>query len=435
MNPPSTFGYAFSLSAVAVLLAGCGWSQPIGAPGATPQSSQFVPYNERGRLLKNSSSVPDGVGPSSRLVALNGTLYGTTGGGGTSGDGTVYSITTSGAENVLHSFAIGCQRRKACNDGLIPTGLVRVNGTLYGTTGGGGLGPCINRYGPNGCGAVFSITTGGAETLLYSFGSGCRHARSCNDTYPNGLSAIHGTLYGASWYGGTYGSGTVYSVTTGGVEKRLHSFGRGGWGDGGSGYPNPGLIEVDGTLYGTASEGGANGAGFVFTMSKSGRMNVLYSFDAPSGGGGAGANGSLIDADGVLYGTTWEGGAYHSGTAFSITTSGTVTVLHSFGAGCHPGKRCSDGVGPSAGLLDVKGTLYGVTHGGGTHASGTVFSLTTSGSEKVLHSFSQAHGGPEESLTELNGVLYGVTGGGTCNGGTVYSITLSGKVAVLHNFC
>ena len=170
-------------------------------------------------------------------------------------------------------------------------------------------------------------------------------------------------------------------------------------------------------------------------MSKSGRMNVLYSFDAPSGGGGAGANGGLIDADGVLYGTTWEGGAYHSGTAFSITTSGTVTVLHSFGAGCHPGKRCSDGVGPSAGLLDVKGTLYGVTHGGGSHASGTVFSLTTSGREKVLHSFSQAYGGPEESLTELNGLLYGVTGGGTCNGGTVYSITLSGKVAVLHNFC
>ena len=110
---------------------------------------------------------------------------------------------------------------------------------------------------------------------------------------------------------------------------------------------------------------------------------------------------SLIDVNGVLYGTTWEGGTNQSGIAFSITTSGTVTVLHSFGAGCHPGKQCSDGVGPSAGLLDVKGTLYGVTHGGGTHASGTVFSLTTSGSEKVLHSFSQAHGGPAEGLTEL----------------------------------
>lgn len=422
----SSFNRVLGLCIAAALLPGCGGAQPpFGPPGAMPQSRSLGgPL----RAQTQDTNVPDGYGPSSRLVALKGTLYGTTGGGGTSGAGTVYSMTASGAEKILHSFATGCQKRKECSDGLIPTGLVRVNGTLYGTTGGGGLGPCKNRYGPNGCGAVFSITTGGAETVLYSFGTGCRHAHGCNDAYPNGLSAIDGTLYGASWYGGTYGSGTVYSVTTGGVEKRLHSFGRGGWGDGGSGYPNPGLIDVDGMLYGTTFYGGAQGAGFVFTMSKSGRTSVLYSFDAPSGGGSAGATGSLIDVNGVLYGTTSEGGTYQSGTAFSITTSGTVTVLHNFGAG-------SDGVGPSAGLLDVKGTLYGVTHGGGTHASGTVFSLTTSGTEKVLHSFSQAGGGPAESLTELNGILYGVTGGGTCNGGAAYSVTLSGKVTVLHNFC
>ncbi len=417
---------ALSCFGATALLAGCGGSQPlIGAPGAMPQSRSLGgPLSAQ----TQDTSIPDGFGPSSRLVALNGTLYGTTGGGGTGGEGTVYSITTSGAEQVLHSFATGCQRRKTCFDGLIPTGLVRVNGTLYGTTGGGGLGPCKNRYGPNGCGAVFSVTTGGAEKVLYSFGSGCRHPRGCNDVYPNGLTAIHGALYGGSWYGGTYGSGTVYSITTSGVEKRLHSFGRGGWGNGGSGYPNPGLIEADDTLYGTTYYGGAQGAGFVFSMSKSGRTNALSSFDAPSGGGSAGATGSLIDVNGVLYGTTWEGGTYQSGTAFSITTSGTVTVLHNFGAG-------SDGVGPSAGLLDVKGTLYGVTHGGGTHASGTVFSLTTSGSEKVLHSFSEGYGGPGAGLTRLNDILYGITGGGACGGGTVFSITLSGTVKILHTFC
>jgi uncharacterized repeat protein (TIGR03803 family) len=72
--------------------------------------------------------------------------------------------------------------------------------------------------------------------------------------------------------------------------------------------------------------------------------------------------------------------------------------------------------------------LYGVTTNGGICASGTVFSITTSGSENVLHSFSQAYGGPGEGLTELNGILYGITGGGTCDGGTVFSITLSGTV-------
>lgn len=131
---------------------------------------------------------------------------------------------------------------------------------------------------------------------------------------------------------------------------------------------------------------------------------------------------------------TGAGGTYQGGTAFSITTSGTVTVLHSFGVGCQPRKPCSEGEGPIGGLLDVKDTLYGVTSGGGTHASGTVFSLTTSGSEKVLRSFSQGHV-PGAGLTELNGTLYGITGGGTCGGGTVFSVTLSGTAKVPHNFC
>jgi uncharacterized repeat protein (TIGR03803 family) len=428
--------YALAIGTAAALLAGCGGSQPpISAPGAMPQSRSLG-----GTLSAQTqdTSVPDGSEPDTRLVALNGKLYGTTRAGGANNQGTVYGITTTGAEQVLHSFATGCQKAKKCADGAIPTGLVHVTGTLYGTTGGGGVGPCKNPYGPNGCGTVFSVTTGGAEKVLYSVGSGCRHPNRCNDAYPNGLSAINGTLYGTSWYGGRFGLGTVYSVTTGGVEKRLHSFGRGGRGDGGSGYPNPGLIDVDGTLYGTTLYGGAQGAGFVFTMSKSGRTKVLYSFDAPPpGDGSAGANGGLVDVNGVLYGTTSEGGAYHdNGTAFSITTNGTVNVLHNFGAGCNPVRRCSDGVAPDAGLLDVKGILYGTTARGGKHASGTVFSLTTNGSEKLLHSFAYSNGPPIAGLTELHGTLYGATVyGGTCGDGTVYSITLSGTVKVLHSFC
>jgi uncharacterized repeat protein (TIGR03803 family) len=380
-----------------------------------------------------NTSFPDGLEPDTRLVALNGRLYGTTRAGG-AGQGTVYSITTSGAEKVLHSFATGCQKGEKCSDGAIPTGLVHVKNTLYGTTGGGGLGPCKNPYGPNGCGTLFSLTTRGTENVLYSFGSGCIRSRGCRDaSYPNGLTAIHGTLYGTSWYGGKYTLGTAYTVRTSGVETVLHSFGQGCF----CGYPNAGLTDVDGTLYGTTLYGGAQNAGSVFSMSKSGRTRVLYSFDAPPSGGSAGANGSLVDVNGVLYGTTSGGGAYHgNGTAFSIMTNGTVNVLHNFGAGCNPVRRCSDGEAPDAGLLDVKGILYGTTARGGKHASGTVFSLTTSGSEKVLHSFAPSEDFPLARLTELHGILYGTTiYGGTCDGGTVFSITLSGKETVLHSFC
>lgn len=430
---------AFHGFVLVVLLAGCGGSQPpVGAPRAIPQSYEIAPRNALSESFQNTSSAPDGFGPSSRLVALSGKLYGTTRAGGAGNEGTVYRITPSGVEAVLHSFATGCRRRKKCSDGSNPTSLVHLSGTLYGTTGGGGLGPCGNPHGPDGCGTVFSFKNG-AETVLYSFtGGGCRHSRRCRDANsPNALSAIDGTLYGTSWYGGTYGLGTVFSVTTSGVEKVLHSFGRGskGLGAEGGAYPNEGVIGIDGTLYGTTVYGGANGAGEVYSMSKTGRTKVLYSFDAPLGGGSAGPNGSLINVNGVLYGTTNGGGAYHDeGTVYSITTDGTVTVLHSFGAGCPPRKKCSDGEYPDSGLIDVNGVLYGETAEGGTHASGTVFSVTTSGSENVLRSFSQGYG-PGEGLTSLNGILYGVTGGGTCGGGTVFSLTISGKVRRLHTFC
>ncbi len=75
---------------------------------------------------------PDGEYPQATLVDVNGTLYGTTQGGGTNLYGTVFSITTSGSENVLYSF-------KGGKDGAFPWGgLAYVSGTLYGVTSQGG---------------------------------------------------------------------------------------------------------------------------------------------------------------------------------------------------------------------------------------------------------------------------------------------------------
>ena len=93
----------------------------------------------------------------------------------------------------------------------------------------------------------------------------------------------------------------------------------------------------------------------------------------------------FIDVHNVLYGTTVDGGPYEGnydrgGTVFSITTGGTEKALHFFGNG-------TDGSAPIAPLADVKGTLYGTTESGGTYpcghtGCGTVFSITTGGVEK-----------------------------------------------------
>jgi uncharacterized repeat protein (TIGR03803 family) len=247
---------------------------------------------------------------------------------------------------------------------------------------------------------------------------------------------VNGTLYGTTGGGGAYGFGTVYSVTLGGKEKVLHSFGNGTDGA----YPVGDLIDVNGTLYGTTAGGGANGCGSygycgtVFSITPGGTEKVLHNFvGAPSDG--AGPRG-LTNVGGTLYGTTYTGGANTYGTVFKITTSGKESVLYSFAG------PPNDGSGPRAGLTNVGGTLYGTTCNGGANASvayyyclskgdGTVYKITTSGTESVLHSFAGPPSdglNPLAGLTNVGGTLYGTTfygGKGRCSAtgcGTVFSI-------------
>jgi uncharacterized repeat protein (TIGR03803 family) len=138
----------------------------------------------------------NGGQPNAALIDVNGMLYGTTEYGGKHGKGTVFRITTAGAEKVIHSFGSG-------SDGADPvSSLLNVNGTLYGTTQYGG--------GSTGCGTVFSLTPSGSEHLLYSFNGepdGCAPSE--------GLIDVNGILYSATRYGGPngYGEGTLFSVS------------------------------------------------------------------------------------------------------------------------------------------------------------------------------------------------------------------------------
>ena len=151
-------------------------------------------------VLYKFKGAPDGAGPGS-LIAAKGMLYGTTSAGGKDNKGTVFSITTSGKETVLHSFAGG-------SDGENPGGatLLDVNGTLYGTTEYGGAKDY--RSGTSGYGVVFSVTTGGSEHVLYSFKG------APDGELPNGgLNNIGNTLYGTTQEGGKYGEGSAFSLT------------------------------------------------------------------------------------------------------------------------------------------------------------------------------------------------------------------------------
>ena len=206
--------------------------------------------------------------------------------------------------------------------------------------------------------------------------------------------------------------------------------------------PNYGpLVQgLDGKLYGTTEYGGIGtkctaGCGTVFKITTTGTLTTLHSFDSTDGA--TILSGLVLATDGNYYGTTELGGTNGDGTVFKITPSGTSTTLHSFAG--------PDGIRPSAGLVQGSdGNLYGATTGGGNtttcsigaNGCGTIFKITRTGSFTTLHVFVGADGAvPSGTLIQGNGTFYGTTsGGGAHNDGTVFKMSPSGAVTTLHSF-
>jgi uncharacterized repeat protein (TIGR03803 family) len=152
-------------------------------------------------VLYSFTGGSDGGGPVAGLIMdAAGNLYGTTAGGGSSGQGAVFKIDTSNHESVLYSFTGG-------SDGGGPLAvLIRdAAGNLYGTTSQGGVG-CA----PVGCGTIFKINPSNNETTIYSFTGG-----SDGSLPMAGLIMDEaGNLYGTAYQGGSLcnapGCGTVF---------------------------------------------------------------------------------------------------------------------------------------------------------------------------------------------------------------------------------
>jgi len=136
------------------------------------------------------------------------------------------------------------------------------------------------------------------------------------------------------------------------------------------GLPSAGLIrDSEGNLYGTARDGGASNDGTVFKLTKNGKFKVLYSFVGSPKDGAQPVASLVMDKQGNLYGTTFQGGAYGYGTVFKLSPTGTESVLYSFTGG-------ADGSEPVASLvMDKQGNLYGTTPDGGAYSHGTVFKV------------------------------------------------------------
>ncbi|MGA7095305.1 MAG: choice-of-anchor tandem repeat GloVer-containing protein [Candidatus Cybelea sp.] len=338
--------------------------------------------------------VSDGSDPVAALTAQQGVLYGTTYRGGAYGYGTLFSLTTSGKEKVLHSFS---------QDGVAPAArLLILNGIFYGTTSGGGR----NRYG-----SVFAIKTSGKQLWSYAFKGGADGIDP-----QGGLMVQSGNLFGATWSGGNQHDGSVYKITPSHAEIQLHAF----VGNHDGANPDGELLRVGHLFYGTTSAGGGvypADYGTVFSVTPSGQEKILHAF-ADNYQDGIEPLAGLTAMNGALYGTTQWGGKYENGTVFSITTAGKERVVYSFG------KNATDGTNPEAPVVAQNGNLFGTTAWGGANGKGTVFEVTVSGKERVLHSFDWYDGtSPVSGLIALNGLLYGTTdSGGTYSVGTIFAL-------------
>jgi uncharacterized repeat protein (TIGR03803 family) len=254
----------------------------------------------------------------------------------------------------------------------------------------------------------------------------------------SGLSqATDGNLYGTTYYGGAGDSGEVFKISPGGTLKTAYSFcSRSDCADGEYSYAVP-AQGTDGNFYGTTYLGGVNDQGTVFKLSSSGTLTTLHSFN---GTDGAEPLAGVVQAgNGAFYGTTYQGGSKGDGTVFKITASGAFTTLHSF---CSQ-TNCTDGLNPFAPLvLGTDGNLYGTTLGGGTHDDGTVFKITPSGALTILHSFCSQTGCPDGEFPQTgviqasDGNFYGTTIlGGAYGNGTIFKVTPTGTFTTLYSVC
>jgi uncharacterized repeat protein (TIGR03803 family) len=419
----------------------------------------------------------DGAGPYTLVQAKDGNFYGTTNGSGigASPRGTVFKITPSGTFTTLYSFTDG-------NDGAFPRAGLTLgkDSNLYGTTAAGGA---------NQMGAIFRITSSGAFTTLYSFTGGSDGAS------PQAVLTLgkDGNFCGTNSSGGTAGDGVIFQVTASGMLTPLYNFTTSGdntyqadmrqagltLGDDGNFYgltqasaywhlgpisggtlfrmtpagavttlyaftwagfgwsPHASLtLGEGGNFFGTASGGGVNNDGTIFTITPEGRPKVLHDLDDSEG---SNPNALTLGKDRNFYGTTYGGGAYGNGTIFRITPSGVFTTLYSFTGG-------NDGANPNPLTLSKDGNLYGTAQNDGANGDGTVFKITPSGIFTLLYTFTAY-----DPTTYLNtdganpmgalvlgkdGNFYGATNnyGGAYGNGTIFRITPSGILTTVYSF-
>jgi uncharacterized repeat protein (TIGR03803 family) len=330
--------------------------------------------------LESFSSGSDLAHPHGGVSVSGNGFFGVSQAGGTFGTGTVFERKADGTVSILRSFAAVAGHTASNVGGASPTGPLAISGNLlYGTTPAGG------PYG-NGTVFSVS-TSGTGFTVLRDFSAlDTGFSTNADGAQPRGgVVPAGGKLYGTTSAGGMGGTGVVFMMDASGSNYTvLHDFepldAQAAANTDGA-IPSGGLVMSNGVLYGTTLAGGVGGRGTVFAINSDGSgFLTLYHFsptDPLTGTNDDGASpaAGLILSGNVLYGTTSAGGGGAAGTVFALDPSvPDFRCFHSFGPVAADGTNAC-GAYPVAPLLRVGHTLFGTAFAGGPGSSGTVFRI------------------------------------------------------------
>jgi uncharacterized repeat protein (TIGR03803 family) len=380
--------------------AGGAWAAPNGIP-----TLKFIHLFKASGLYFPEAELTEGP---------DGLLYGTTDFDSRNGDGGVFGIKPSGHEFSAIHFFDG-------HDGSSPNALaVGSDGAFYGTTllGGKYSDPHANVSG----GVAFKLSASGQFTLLHAFGG--PKDDGTGPAYIRLVQAPDGFFYGATELGGANNGGTLFKMSAAGKVTKLHDFvGQSGTTDGS--FPTGGLVlATDGYLYGQTVTGGTYSSGVIYRISTGGDYGVVYEFGGPPDDLVYPESHLTQGSDGMLYGVATLGGAYQFGAIFRMPPGGQPEIFYSF----TPAEFMGGEGFPNPVILASDGFVYGTSLYGGPLGLGMVYRVSPHGKFQMIYFFGQDDtqtAYPAAGLIQAsNGNLYGVAAGGALGWGGVFEVRL-----------
>ena len=338
-----------------------------------------------------STGVVNPTGPV--IQGKDSNFYGVCGSGGTSGYGGVYKVTPAGDLSTLASFPAFAYAGYP-----IPFELTQASdGNFYG----------IYPSGPSG--AIFKVSPSGMLTTLHSFN------RATDGAPPDSrlVQGPDGNLYGLTPAGGSLNSGTFFKISTSGAFNVVAGLGSGLAQLGSSPYQL--VLGKDGNFYAASST-------YIFRISLAGKQTLLAPLSASSG---FIVTALALAPDGNFYGTTTDGGTFHTGCLFRMTPRGTLTTIYSFGP---LGAQKADY--PTSLAFGNDGNFYVTVQTIDQQNTGGLVQITPTGTASLIPYGASAFDGLNSIIQGADGTLYGTTQGGLVSG-TLFNVNpdlLSGTI-------